>query len=128
MSTQFNYPSPALQEELRRVARAIVVPGKGILAADESTGTMGKRLENINLPNTEENRRKYRQLLFTTDKTIGNYISGVILFHETLYQKADDGTPFPELLKQRGIIPGIKLDTGVVPLLGSLDECTTQGN
>lgn len=69
----------------------------------------------------------FRQLLFTTCPTIGDYISGVILFHETLYQKADDGTPFPELLKQRGIIPGIKVDTGVVPLFGSNDECTTQG-
>lgn len=68
-----------------------------------------------------------RQLLFTTCPTIGDYISGVILFHETLYQKADDGTPFPELLKQRGIIPGIKVDTGVVPLFGSNDESTTQG-
>lgn len=83
---------------------------------------------NINVSeNTEENRRKYRQLLFSTDKCIGEYISGVILYHETLYQKADDGTPFPELLKQRGIIPGIKVDTGVVPLMGSEDECTTQG-
>lgn len=127
MTTYFNYPDPALQDELRKIANAIVAPGKGILAADESVGTMGKRLQDIGLENTEENRRKYRQLLFTTDKSLGDYISGVILFHETLYQKADDGTPFPELLKQRGIIPGIKVDTGVVPLFGSEDECTTQG-
>lgn len=127
MTTYFNYPDPALQDELRKIANAIVAPGKGILAADESVGTMGKRLQDIGLENTEENRRKYRQLLFTADKSIGDYISGVILFHETLYQKADDGTPFPELLKQRGIIPGIKVDTGVVPLMGSEDECTTQG-
>lgn len=127
MATYFNYPDPALQDELRQIANAIVAPGKGILAADESVGTMGKRLQDIGAENTEENRRKYRQLLFTTDKSIGDYISGVILFHETLYQKADDGTPFPELLKQRGIIPGIKVDTGVVPLFGSEDECTTQG-
>ncbi|GLV36836.1 Aldolase 1 [Carabus blaptoides fortunei] len=127
MTTYFNYPEPALQEELRKIANAIVSPGKGILAADESVGTMGKRLANIGLENTDENRRKYRQLLFTTDKVIGENISGVILFHETLYQKADDGTPFVELLKQRGIIPGIKVDTGVVPLMGSEDECTTQG-
>lgn len=127
MTTYFNYPDPALQDELRKIANAIVAPGKGILAADESVSTMGKRLADIGLENTDENRRKYRQLLFTTDKKIGDYISGVILFHETLYQKADDGTPFPELLKQRGIIPGIKVDTGVVPLFGSEDECTTQG-
>lgn len=127
MTTYFNYPPPALQEELRKIANAIVAPGKGILAADESVNTMGKRLADIGLENTDDNRRKYRQLLFTTDKAIGEHISGVILFHETLYQKADDGTPFVELLKVRGIIPGIKVDTGVVPLFGSEDECTTQG-
>ncbi|CAH1976926.1 unnamed protein product [Acanthoscelides obtectus] len=127
MTTHWNYPDPALQDELRKIANAIVAPGKGILAADESVSTMGKRLADIGLENTDENRRKYRQLLFTTCPTIGDNISGVILFHETLYQKADDGTPFPELLKQRGIIPGIKVDTGVVPLFGSQDECTTQG-
>lgn len=128
MTTYFSYPDPALQDELRKIANAIVAPGKGILAADESVGTMGKRLQGIGLENSEENRRKYRQLLFTTDKQIGEYISGVILFHETLYQKTDDGTPFVELLKERGIIPGIKVDTGVVPLMGSEDEGTTQGN
>ncbi|KAG5899591.1 hypothetical protein JTB14_022919 [Gonioctena quinquepunctata] len=127
MTTHWNYPEPALQDELRKIANAIVAPGKGILAADESVSTMGKRLADIGLENTDENRRKYRQLLFTTCTTVGDYISGVILFHETLYQKADDGTPFPELLKQRGIIPGIKVDTGVVPLFGTNDECTTQG-
>ncbi|XP_018560991.1 fructose-bisphosphate aldolase [Anoplophora glabripennis] len=127
MTTHWNYPDPALQDELRKIANAIVAPGKGILAADESVSTMGKRLADIGQENTDENRRKYRQLLFTTCPTIGDYISGVILFHETLYQKADDGTPFTELLKERGIIPGIKVDTGVVPLLGSNDECTTQG-
>ncbi|KAK9745098.1 Fructose-bisphosphate aldolase class-I [Popillia japonica] len=127
MTTYFSYPDPCLQDELRKIANAIVAPGKGILAADESVGTMGKRLQGIGLENTEENRRKYRQLLFTTDKKIGEHISGVILFHETLYQKADNGTPFVELLKERGIIPGIKVDTGVVPLMGSEEEGTTQG-
>lgn len=127
MTTNWNYPDPALQDELRKIANAIVAPGKGILAADESVATMGKRLADIGLENTDDNRRKYRQLLFTTCPTVGDYISGVILFHETLYQKADDGTPFTELLKERGIIPGIKVDTGVVPLFGSNDECTTQG-
>lgn len=127
MTTYFNYPSPALQEELKKIADAIVAPGKGILAADESVGTMGKRLTDIGVENTDDNRRKYRQLLFTTDKEIGNYISGVILFHETLYQKADDGTPFVKLIQERGIIPGIKVDTGTVNLMGSEGETTTQG-
>lgn len=127
MTTYFNYPPQALQDELRRIAQAIVAPGKGILAADESVGTMGKRLTDIGCENTDENRRQYRQLLFTTDDKLTQNISGVILFHETLYQKADDGTPFVELLKKRGIIPGIKVDTGVVDLFGSEGECTTQG-
>jgi len=127
MTTYFNYPPPELQEELKKIARAIVAPGKGILAADESVATMGKRLQDIGVENTEENRRLYRQLLFSTDPALGENISGVILFHETLYQKADDGTPFVELLNKRGIIPGIKVDKGVVPLFGSEDEVTTQG-
>ncbi|XP_034235566.1 fructose-bisphosphate aldolase isoform X3 [Thrips palmi] len=127
MTTHFSYPAPALQEELKKIALAIVAPGKGILAADESTATMGKRLQDIGVENNDENRRKYRQLLFTTDPKIGENISGVILFHETLYQKADDGTPYVELLAKRNIIPGIKVDKGVVPLMGSEDECTTQG-
>jgi len=127
MTTYFSYPAPELQAELRRIANAIVAPGKGILAADESTGTMGKRLANIGLENTDENRRKYRQLLFTSEKELGNHISGVILFHETLYQKTDDGRPFVDLIKELGIIPGIKVDKGVVPLMGSEGESTTQG-
>merc|ERR1712042_144128 len=127
MTTYFNYPEPQLQQELKRIANAIVAPGKGILAADESTGTMGKRLAGIGVENTEENRRKYRQLLFTCGEDLGKSISGVILFHETLYQKSDDGTPFVDLIKGQGIIPGIKVDKGVVPLMGSEGESTTQG-
>lgn len=119
--------SKAQEDELRATANAIVAPGKGILAADESTGTMGKRFTAINLPNEEENRRKYRQLLFAAPGPIERNISGVIMFHETFYQKTDSGVPFPELLKSRGIIPGIKTDKGVVPLSGSLGESTTQG-
>lgn len=121
------YLSPEKQDELRKIANAIIAPGKGILAADESTGTMGKRLQDIGVENNEENRRQYRQLLFSSDPSLGNNISGVILFHETVYQKADDGTPFVKLLESRGIIPGIKVDKGVVDLAGSLNECTTQG-
>lgn len=121
------YLSAEQEKELRDIANAIVAPGKGILAADESTATCGKRFEGINVENTEENRRQYRQLLFTTDNKIAENISGVILFHETFYQKADCGTPFPQLLLKKGILPGIKVDKGVVPLAGSFDECTTQG-
>lgn len=129
MTTYFNYPSKEVQDELKRIAQAIVAPGKGILAADESVSTMGKRLQDIGVENTDDARRSYRQLLFTTDAAkMTENVSGVILFHETLYQKADDGTPFVELLKQRNIIPGIKVDKGVVNLLGSEDECTTQGD
>lgn len=127
MTTYFSYPPPDVQEELRKIAEAIVAPGKGILAADESTATIGKRFTDIGLENNDNNRRLYRQLLFSTDPAIGQNISGVILFHETLYQSADDGTTFVDLLKKRGIIPGIKVDKGVVPLMGSEDECTTQG-
>lgn len=121
------YLSPEQRAELKRVAEAIVAPGKGILAADESAGTMGKRLANIGLENTEESRRSYRELLFTTDKSVGRYLGGVILFHETLYQKAKDGTPFIKLIKDRGIIAGIKVDKGLVNLPGTADETTTQG-
>lgn len=112
--------------ELIQTARAIAAPGKGILAADESTGTIGQRFDSIKVENTENNRRKYRQLLFTAEG-IENYISGVILFDETLYQKADDGTPFVDILKSKGIIPGIKVDKGIKPLAGTNGECVTQG-
>ncbi len=90
------------------------------------SGNMAKRLEAIGVPNEEENRRVYRQMLFTAPD-IEKYIGGVIFYEETLYQKADDGTPFVELLKSKGIVPGIKVDTGVVTLLGTNDETTTQG-
>jgi len=123
----FSYLSEEQQAELRKTAEAIVAPGKGILAADESTGTMGKRFANIGVENTEENRRIYRQLLFTADQEMDSYISGVILFHETLFQKTDDGTNFVTLLQNRGIIPGIKVDKGVVDLMGTEEESTTQG-
>ncbi|XP_072758566.1 fructose-bisphosphate aldolase isoform X1 [Anoplolepis gracilipes] len=128
VAEKYSKLEPELAEELRAIAQQIVEPGRGILAADESTSTIGKRLQSINVENTEQNRKAYRQLLFTTTKdVIGQHISGVILFHETLYQKADDGTPFVELLKQRNIIPGIKVDTGIVPLFGTDEEYTTQG-
>ncbi|XP_015794081.1 fructose-bisphosphate aldolase A-like isoform X1 [Tetranychus urticae] len=117
----------AFFDELKATAAAIVAPGKGILAADESTGTMGKRLQSIGVENNEENRRQYRQLLFTSGDDMPKFISGVILFDETVYQKTDDGVAFPDLLISRGIIPGIKVDTGVVDLQGTEGETTTQG-
>ena len=121
------YLTDAQKKELNATARAIVAPGKGILAADESSGTIGKRLATIGMENSTENARLYRQLLFTSDKSMGNYISGVIFFHDTFFEKADDGTPFVKLVQDKGIIPGIKVDKGIVKLLGTNDETTTQG-
>ena len=91
------------------------------------TGTIGSRFQKINLENVEENRRLYRQLLFQSSKEMGQFISGVIQFHETFYHKADDGTPLPKVLQDQGIIPGIKVDKGTVKLGGTNDEFTTQG-
>lgn len=122
------YLTPDQEKELRDIANSIVAPGKGILAADESTATIGSRFKSINVENIEENRRLYRQLLFTADNAeLSKSISGVILFHETFYQKSDDGVPLVELLRKQGIVPGIKVDKGTVPLAGSFDEVTTQG-
>ena len=112
--------------ELTHVARAIVAPGKGILAADESTGTIEKRFRSIDVDSTEEHRRAYRELLFTTDGA-GEFISGVILYDETIRQQAADGTPFPEVLDRQGIIPGIKVDKGTKPLAGFPGEKVTEG-
>src|SRR5213083_2923781 len=102
-------------ETLESVARKLVAPGKGILAADESSGTIEKRFKNINLPSTEENRRAYRELLFTAAGA-PDHVSGVILYDETIRQKAKDGTPFPKLLGKQGIVPGIKVDKGTKDL------------
>jgi len=113
--------------ELIANANLIATPGKGILAADESTGTIGQRFSKISLENNENNRRDYRELLFGTKSDVNKYISGVIMFEETLFQKAADGTPFPELLKSQGIITGIKVDKGVVNLSGTDGETATQG-
>lgn len=103
-----------------------MAPGKGILASDESTGTIGKRFAPIGVENTEDNRRKYRELLYST-KGLGEYISGAIMFEETLFQNAADGTPFVDMCKSQGIIPGIKVDKGVKPLAGTDGETVTQG-
>ena len=101
--------------ELELTARALVAPGKGILAADESDGTIKKRFDSIGVESSEDTRRQYRQLLFTTDG-VEEFISGVILYDETIRQSADDGTPFPQVLAERGIIPGIKVDKGAKDL------------
>lgn len=115
------------KDELIANARAICLPGKGILAADESTGTIGKRFDNIKLENTETNRQAYRELLFTTPE-IEKYISGVILYEETLYQSTADGKPFVKLLQEKNIIPGIKVDKGCAQILpGGRNETATQG-
>jgi len=102
-------------DELCQTAAAMVLPGKGLLACDESTGTVGSRLEAIGLENNEDNRRTWRNLLFTTEG-IGEYISGAILFEETLFQNDPNGKPFVDVLKGNNIIPGIKVDTGLKPL------------
>src|SRR5262249_14846858 len=112
--------------ELARIAKAMVVKNKGILAADESTSTIKKRFDSIRLESTEEHRRAYREMLFTAPGA-DSYISGVILYEETLRQKTKDGTPFPEFLAKRGIIPGIKVDTGAKPLAAFPGETITEG-
>jgi fructose-bisphosphate aldolase, class I len=111
---------------LTETARALVAPGKGILAADESSGTIKKRFDSIGVESTEENRRAYRELLFATNGA-ADHISGVILYDETIRQSAEDGTPFPKLLADQGIIPGIKVDTGAKGLALSEGETVTEG-
>ena len=113
-------------QELNETARALVAEGKGILAADESDGTIKKRFDSIGVESTEENRRSYREMLFTAPGA-EDHISGVILFDETIRQSASDGTPFPEVLESKGVIPGIKVDKGAKPLALSDGETITEG-
>ena len=113
-------------DQLKKVARDLVAPGKGILAADESTGTATKRLESVGVESTEENRRRYREILFTTPGAEA-FISGVILFEETLRQSTGEGTPFPEYMNSLGVIPGIKVDAGAKELAGHPGEKITEG-
>jgi fructose-bisphosphate aldolase class I len=112
---------------LNKVANAMVAPGKGILAADESGGTIKKRFEAIGVESTENSRRDYRELLFRSSKAMANRISGVILFDETLRQAAKDGTPLAKVIEQAGSIPGIKVDKGTKPLSFSPGEVITEG-
>jgi fructose-bisphosphate aldolase class I len=112
--------------QLETVAKAMVAPGKGILAADESTGTIEKRLKSIQVENSEDNRRAYRDMLFSA-KGLGQYISGVILYDETIRQKGVGGAPFVQLLEKNGILPGIKVDTGAKDLALCPGETVTEG-
>ncbi|MBV9725999.1 MAG: fructose-bisphosphate aldolase class I, partial [Gammaproteobacteria bacterium] len=112
--------------ELARIARAMVARNKGILAADESSGTIKKRFDSIKLESTEEHRRAYREMLFTAPGAAEN-ISGVILYDETIRQKTKDGIPFSEYLTRQGVIPGIKVDLGAKPLAGFAGETITEG-
>uniref|UniRef100_A0A8D0GN93 Fructose-bisphosphate aldolase n=1 Tax=Sphenodon punctatus TaxID=8508 RepID=A0A8D0GN93_SPHPU len=127
MTHQYPALTAEQKKELSDIALSIVAPGKGILAADESVGSMAKRLNQIGVENTEENRRLYRQLLFSADSRVEKCIGGIIFFHETMYQEADDGTPFVQMIKDKDIVVGIKVDKGVVPLAGTDGETTTQG-
>jgi fructose-bisphosphate aldolase, class I len=111
---------------LEATAQAMVADGKGILAADESNSTMTKRLEAVGVESTPESRRSFRGLMFTADGA-ADYISGVIMYDETIRQATADGTPFPELLTREGILPGIKVDTGAKPLAGFPGETVTEG-
>lgn len=115
----------SVEDELQATINDIVQKGRGILAADESTGTITKRFQAVGIESTEETRRTYRELLLTSGA--GEFISGIILYEETLGQKASDGTPLPEVAKRAGTVPGIKVDKGLVPLANSPGDKITQG-
>ncbi len=116
-----------MSERLEDIAAAMVADGKGILAADESSGTIKKRFDAINVESTETNRRDYRELMFRSQEAMKNYISGVILFDETIRQKAADGTPLVDVIRAAGVIPGIKVDAGAKPLAGFPGDTVTEG-
>ena len=118
-----------MTERLEDIARALVAPGKGILAADESSGTIKKRFDSIGVVSTEETRRDYREMLFRASDAMQNFVSGVILYDETIRQKAKDGTPLVDIMTAAGSIPGIKVDTGAKALAGptSSIETVTEG-
>ncbi|MBR0875431.1 fructose-bisphosphate aldolase class I [Bradyrhizobium tropiciagri] len=113
--------------DLNKIALAMVTPGKGILAADESSGTIKKRFDAINVDSTEDNRRDYREMLFRSQEAMSKYISGVILYDETIWQNAKDGTPLVKLIEQAGVVPGIKVDEGTQPLPNCPGELVTVG-
>jgi fructose-bisphosphate aldolase, class I len=113
--------------ELNKVAEAMVAPGRGILAADESTGTIAKRFDAIGVPSTPDNRRDYREMLFRTTEAMSKYIAGVILYDETIRQNAKDGTPLVKLIEKARSLPGIKVDKGTKPLPNCPGEVVTEG-
>eukprot|EP00850_Spirogloea_muscicola_P016688 SM000137S00466 [mRNA] locus=s137:281706:285186:- [translate_table: standard] len=125
MTSDFERTNP-YADELKCTAAYICQAGKGILASDESNATTGKRLASVGVDNTEENRRNWRDLLYSAPG-LGNYISGVIMFDETLFQLSREGKPFVDILKEQGIVPGIKVDTGLQPIDGTDGETATQG-
>src|SRR5256714_8099497 len=113
--------------EIRRVAEAMVAPGRGILAADESSGTIKKRFDAIGVENTEDNRRDYREMMFRTSEAMSKYVSGVILYDETIRQKAKDGAPLAKIIEKAVALPGIKVDKGTKPLPYCPGEVITEG-
>src|SRR6478609_5897687 len=113
--------------ELNKIALAMVTPGKGILAADESSGTIKKRFDAIKTESTADSRRDYREMLFRSSEAMKNHISGVILYDETIRQKAKDGTPLPKVIEASGALPGIKVDAGAKPLPFCPGELITEG-
>lgn len=113
--------------QLNQIAEKMVTPGQGILAADESHGTIGKRFDSINVENNEDNRRAWREMLFRTDVAMKKHISGVILYDETIRQKAKDGTPLVDIIQSHDSVPGIKVDMGAKPLAGCPGETITEG-
>ena len=115
-----------IRPDMGSTIEALTSPGKGLLAADESLSSIAKRFQPFKIESTEETRRQYRQMFFTTPG-VGRYISGAILFDETLRQRADDGRPFVKVLNDNGVVPGIKVDAGTVPLAGAPDERITEG-
>ncbi|XP_054830255.1 fructose-bisphosphate aldolase B-like [Eublepharis macularius] len=127
MTHQFPALSTDQKMSLSDIAQRIVAPGKGILAVDESVGTMGNRLQRIKVENTEENCCAFREILLSSDSSISQHIGGVIFFRETLYQKDSTGKPFPVVIKDKGIVVGIKLDKGMAPLEGTNGKTTIKG-
>ena len=115
-----------MSQDLESIAAELVADGKGVLAADESIATLTRRFDKLGIPSTEESRRGYREMLFTT-RGAAEFISGAILYDETIRQKSSDGTPLAEVLPRQGIVPGIKVDTGAEPLAGFPDETVTEG-
>lgn len=121
-----HYTGQKYMQELMTNAKLLAAPGKGILASDESNGTCGKRFEEIGVENTEQNRNDYRELLYSA-KGLEKSISGAIMYDETIRQKAADGTPLVKVLADKGILTGIKVDTGIAVIEGTKDETVTMG-